>query len=794
MDKITFKDLEDIDSPLINQYKVFKQKYSNCILFFQVGSFFETYCEDAEYISKALSIFNLTLTKKNISNKDIPMAGVPIHVGEKYANELAKLGKDVAIICQSKNDDNSIERFLKIIVTPSTLVDEEYLVSDEHQYIMSIYSFKDELGVALIDFLSGEIITRATTEVKYAIFDLVSRYQPKEVLLYLTKEWEPELLQKIKNLDIVKIYSVLKPYTEMKDIIDRNKDIYFRGENVPYVVIAAHYFLLEYLEENKSNLVTLKSINYIEERDYLYLPSSVLSNLDILKNSQTKVKKGSLFELLDKCVTAKGSRLLKKWIEEPLINSKKINARYLTVGYFLQNAKTRINLQEILKDTSDLERILGRMELKKFKDSELPLLLKTLKKYYNFLKICSENVDLKYFKKTSKSEADDLYEILKDLNNMIDEESIIKKNYNESFDIIKKQKENGKQLIENYFEEEKKKNNIKNFKLEENKILGYFFEVTKSNYKSVPEYFEEKSSLTNSKRYVTKRLKELELEYNTALESYDIIYKKTISSIILNMLPYFSKIKRIIEFIAGTDILLGFAELSEKRYYKCPTTVDENIISIKGGKHPLLDAFSYKETIPNNCILNDNKILIITGPNMGGKSTYLKMVGSIIVMAQVGCFVPAQLIFHPVNRIFARMGANDAILNNQSTFMVEMEEMSYILSLANENSLLLIDELGRGTSTNDGIALAKSSLNYIHDKLHSKTICSTHYHELIQMEKEKSNISNFHAEVIETNHDIKFTFRIKPGGIDKSFGIEVAKKAGLPTEVIQMAQTYLNND
>lgn len=785
---VTFEDIKGIKSTLARQLTEFKNKYQEYILFMQVGDFYEIYCEDA--VETCRIITDLKLTKRTIEGLDLPMCGVPWHKGEDLANQLAISNKSVVLINQRK-DGEEVIRELGRIITPATITSEEYLKRDEHQYMMALYSYKDELGVAILDFLSGEVLTRLVK--KYNIFDIVQRYKPKEISLYLTKEWEIELIQKVENLGNVHIYSIPYFYREMQDVIEKHKEQYFADIFVPYSVIAAHYFLMTKINETQNVTVTLKKVDYVEDRDYLYLHSSALINLDILENSQTRKKKGSLFDLLDKTTTSKASRMLKQWIQEPLINSKKIVARQQAVGFFLKEKELREKLQELLTVTSDIERTIARFETDRFKDVELLSFLKTIEVYNVFLKTISQTSNINWMKVTAQNMNKTLTTIIEELKEKITDDKIIKEGYNLRFDRVRNQKLNGRKAMEDYLEEEKEKTGIRNLKLDENKVLGYFFEVTQSNYALVPDYFIERSNLSNKKRYITEKLKEMETEYHEALEQYDYLYKETIKTIIFETRPHFNYIRRVIDFISLNDILMGFAQLAEQYNYKCPIIEQGNNIIIKNAYHPLLQAFSYKKVVPNNCDLPNQSIQIITGPNMGGKSTYLKTVGLIILMAQIGCYVPAELKFTPVDRILVRMGANDYILNDQSTFMLEMEEVSYIVYHATQNSLILMDELGRGTSTNDGLSIAHAVITYIHDKIKAKMICSTHYHELIDLEKELSSVYNYHAEVKQTENGLLFTFKIIRGGMSKSFGIEVAKKAGLPKEIIETSEKLLSS-
>lgn len=783
----SWKELSNIDSPLINQYMTFKKEHSDMMVFFQVGEFYEIYCEDAHTIHRELE--DIKLTGRTVQGNRIAMCGVPAHAGDFYANHLAKKGYSILFIANEKGEDGSVERKKDKIITPGTIVDEEFLSKDDNQYVMTAYFLKDELGVVLLDTMSGELITRTVN--KYGIFDIVQRYQPKEVLLYLSKEWEEELMKKVHNIPRIK--TAFAPYYEFKELFEEHRDAYFGEQFFPYTVVGAHYFMISYLNKVQPKHVSLRPLNYILERDYMYLHASAISGLELLENNMEKKKKGSLFDLLDRCRSAKGSRMLKKWIQEPLISEKKIFARYQGVEFFTQKTDILVELQDILSQTKDIERSLARFETGKVKDVELGTLLETLETYHSFLEKLDSVSTINWMKATSSRLKVELEENLTLLRGMVSPADIIARGFDTTFDEIREQKEKGMQWIEEYVEEEKNKTGIKNLKFAHNSVLGYYLEVTKSHWGNVPEYFSEQQSLANAKRYSTDKFTELKVKYLEALEKYDSMYRKVLLRIVSTLLKKMDFYRNLIDFIALVDVLMSFAEVSNQYGYKKPVLVEQDTIRIENGLHPLLQAFGYGKTIGNPCSLMKQEIQIITGPNMGGKSTYLKMIGLLTIMAQIGCFVPARFAFKPMDRVLLRMGANDYMLNNQSTFMVEMEEVAYIVYHATENSLILMDELGRGTSTNDGIAIAHSVIRYIHNNIKAKTVCSTHYHELTELEQNLRFVKNYHAEAIETADGVELTFKIKPGGSQRSFGIQVAKKAGLPNEIIQLAEQLLND-
>lgn len=785
--KITsWEELKDFKSNLMQQFYSFKKQKPDHMLLFQVGQFYETYCEDAVILHNKLDD---KLTGKTIEKSRIPMSGVPLHAGEDRANRLAKMGFTVMFVGEKKDENDNITREIIDYKTPATITDSEFLEKDEHQYIMTAYDFKDELGVVIFDTLSGEIFTRNVH--KYCIFDLISRYQPKEVHLYLPRKWQSEIMEKLHNIPEVITYDVPLFYKEMQPTIQEHKEQYFAEQFIPYSIIAAHYFMITYLSDIQKNQVTIRPIQYIEERDYLYLHSTAVTGLDLLENSQTKEKKGSLFALLDNCSTPKGSRLLKKWIQEPLTEERKIYARYQGVEFFMKDTTLRSELTEILSETGDIERNLGRLEKGRFKDHELVIILEGLEKYKSFLERLQKEVDVSWIQKNNDNILLETDKIIEELQSKISYTEIVAEGYNEEFDLVRNSKNQGMNWIDEYHQSEQEQTGIKNLKLEQNKVIGYYFEVTKSNLDLVPEHFEYKQTVSGKKRYYTDKLKELEQGYLEAVEQYDSLYRKVIKNIAIDILKHQDFLRTLIDYIALLDILISFAEVSTKYRYRKPILIQNNDIHIEDGKHPLLQAFNYKPVVPNSCRLINQDVQVITGPNMGGKSTYLKMVGLLTIMAQIGCFVPAKFAFKPVDRVLIRMGANDHMLNNQSTFKVEMEEVGYIVYHATPSSLILMDELGRGTSTNDGIRIARSVVKYIHNKIKAKTICSTHYHELIDLEKTLESVKNYHAEAVQTDDNIELTFKIKPGGSSQSFGIQVAKMVGLPEEIIRDAELGL---
>lgn len=787
MDHHKWEQLKEIESPLVEQFVSFKQVHERSLVFFQVGDFFELYSEDAILVTKELGI---KLTSREIAKMVIPMCGFPARSGEEQANQLARMGHTVVMVVQEKDEEGNVTRKVGEVLTPGTISSEDFLDGEEHQYILTAYSMKEELGVVLLDTLSGEIHSHVTR--KYNLLDLIARYQPKEVLVYLSKTWEPEFMNRLTHAGPVTFFEVPFYTEEFKERVAEYKETHLGNVYTPYPVVVAHLFLTEYLESLHSNFVSLKPMTFIEERNYLYLPKTAVNNLELFQNTNGKKDK-TLFHLLNRTATPKGARKLKAWIQEPLIDPNEINKRYHIVDAFRNEKELRETLQSHLAHTSDVERLVARLETMKFKDYELPLLLGNLRRYQSMFGCLTESAPFPSLKELAGKFSTGLASVISSMETMVDEEEIVAEGYDRVFDDVRNRKQNGLAEIKAYAKAEIGKAEIKTMKLDENKVLGFFFEITQSHLDKTPEHFIERAKLSNKKRFVTEELKEREEAYHQALEEYDPLYRKSVKSIATAITPQLDFIRKTVDFIAYLDVLMSFAAVAEEKGYHRPALAEENGLKIDSGVHPLLEHYHYKRVVPNAASLRHQDIHVLTGPNMGGKSTYLKMIALHVIMAQIGSFTPGKITFTPMDRILIRMGAHDSIMENQSTFMVEMEEVAYILYHATENSLILMDELGRGTSTSDGISIAHSVIHHIHEEVKAKTICSTHYHELVDLEREFERVANFHTEAKEIDGEVKLTFRIRPGGSSRSFGIEVAKKVGLPASIIEKADHLLQH-
>lgn len=788
-------------TPMMQQYQAVKNAHPDQILFFRLGDFYEMFLDDAILVSKELE---LTLTKRSTAGDGIPMCGVPYHAAESYINKLVNKGYKVAI-CEQIGDPKAkglTKREVIKIITPGTVMNESALTSSKNNYITLIYEENNVLYLAGADISTGECF--------YGIYDGPDRCQL--LLDELYRLMMPELLlikpfsyeQQLKNFLNLRLNNCL--VNELSAVTPHVDDLmvqHFDGHNRPDNKIAhkAIATLLEYLHETvKTDLTHLHKLTYLDSSQSLFIDTYTLRNLEITRNLRDGGKKDTLYDVLDFTRTAMGSRLLRKWLEYPLLNIQKINLRLDAVNNLVQEFSLRANLREQMKDIYDFERLLTRMEvgtanardMNALKSSlrVLPTIKKDLTKTTAKLLIDIQNHIQTY---------DDLVKlidsaIVDDPSFSIREGGFIKDGYNKELDEYRNIAKNSKRLLQQMEEEEKEKTGIKSLKIGYNKVFGYYLEVRHSSTEMVPDYYIRKQTLANAERYITPALKEFEtkilgaqekivqLEYNLFTQLRDIL-KQQISSI-----------QNTAHEIAILDVLLSLAQAGDEYNYIRPQLSNDGTINIKDGRHPLVERILERDLfVPNDTHLDNsqNEIMIITGPNMAGKSTYMRQSALLTLMTQVGSFIPArEATISPVDKIFTRIGASDDLVSGQSTFMVEMNEVAHILKYATNNSLVILDEIGRGTSTYDGMSIARAVIEHIRDHIGAKTLFATHYHELTDLEDDL-HVKNYCIAVKEKGSDVTFLRRIIPGSADKSYGIHVAKLAGLPQNVIKRAEAIL---
>ena len=788
-------------TPMMQQYQAVKNAHPDQILFFRLGDFYEMFLDDAILVSKELE---LTLTKRSTAGDGIPMCGVPYHAAESYINKLVNKGYKVAI-CEQIGDPKAkglTKREVIKIITPGTVMNESALTSSKNNYIALIYEENHAIYLAGADISTGECFYSIYDgpDRCQLLFDELYRLMMPELLLIKPFSYEGELKNFLSlRLNNCLVNELTEITSQVEDLMLQHFDVHNRPDNkIAHKAIAT---LLEYLHETvKTDLTHLNKLTYLDSSKSLFIDTYTLRNLEITRNLRDGGKKDTLYDVLDFTKTAMGSRLLRKWLEYPLLSPQKINDRLDAVANLVSDFSLRNNLREQLKEIYDFERLLTRMEvgtanardMNALKSSlyVLPAIKKSLAKATAKLlanihqKISTYNDLVVLIDKA----------IVEDPSFSIREGGFIKDGYNQELDEYRNIAKNSKRLLQQMEEDEKNKTGIKSLKIGYNKVFGYYIEVRHSSTEMVPENYIRKQTLANAERYITPELKEFEtkilgaqekivqLEYNLFTELRDIL-KTQISSI-----------QNTAHEIAILDVLVSLAQAGDEYNYIRPKLLDDGTIHIKDGRHPLVERILNRDLfVPNDTHLDNaqNEIMIITGPNMAGKSTYMRQSALLTLMTQVGSFIPArEASISPVDKIFTRIGASDDLVSGQSTFMVEMNEVSHILKYATNKSLVILDEIGRGTSTYDGMSIARAVIEHIRDHIGAKTLFATHYHELTDLEDDV-HVKNYCIAVKEKGSDVTFLRRIIRGSADKSYGIHVAKLAGLPQEVVKRAETIL---
>lgn len=775
-------------SPMMKHYVELKDKYEDTIILYRLGDFYEMFFEDAEEVAHALE---LTLTGKNAGlDERVPMCGIPHHAAEVYIDKLIKKGYKVAI-CEQLEDPKTakgiVKRDIVEVISSGTVINTNSLNEKENNYIGCLYDFSYGFVLTYSDITTGEVyselLTNNTDDVIYKILSL----DIKELIVN-------ELINKVL---LSKIRSLKIPVTIQNELLnDKYQNIY---QNISDArIVNSIKLLLYYLDVlQKRNLSHFQEVVIKEKEQYLEMDIHTKRNLELTECLRTKERTYSLLWLLDNTKTAMGSRKLKYFIENPLLDINKINKRYDIVSKLLEEFILAEELRNDLYEVYDLERLCGKLSFGSANGKDL-LQLKASLKVLPSIKEKLEKIGF-YEKITTMSDLYDLLEksIYEEPPNTIKEGYLIKDGYSSELDELKDLSRGGKDFISRFETEERERTGIKGLKVGFNKVFGYYIEISKSYLNMVTDDmgYIRKQTLANCERFINPILKEKEdlilssedkiinLEYNLFIEIRD------------KCKEYIPELQRTAKVISEIDVLSSFALVSEKYNYIRPIITTGNEIKVLNSRHPVVErVLKGEEYVPNDIVMDNNTdILLITGPNMAGKSTYMRQLGIIAIMAQIGCFVPAEEATLPIfDKIFTRIGASDDLVSGESTFMVEMMEASRAIKYATRNSLILFDELGRGTATFDGMSLAQAILEYVANKIKCKTLFSTHYHELTDMEKKIPNLKNKHVSAVEENGNITFLHKVKDGSVDKSYGINVAKLAGLPDEVIDRASGILN--
>lgn len=792
------------DTPLMSQYKEIKEQNKDNLLFFRLGDFYEMFFDDAVIASKELG---LTLTSRNREKgQDVPLAGVPYHSVSSYIAKLVNKGYKVAI-CEQVEDPKSVKGIVKRevvrIITPGTVIDTDYLDEKSNNYLMGIKIDGNKGAIAYVDITTGEF-KASELEGEDIIFKLlgeINKIAPKEILLEeKTYDKYYEELKKHNTLSDVNISKI----TEKRKCEDYLKD-YFKvislesfGLKDRKMAIVVSATILNYVVElQKGKELPVNNILYTSSENIMELNITTQRNLDIVDNYREKNGVRTLLWVMDECMTSMGSRLLKKFIKNPLLDIEKINERQKDIAFFIENVLLREEIREKLKSIYDIERIIGKLILETENGRDLISLKISIKNSLEILKLLQGNSIFSIEVKTLI----DIYNLIE--KTIVDEPpfsvregGIIRQGYNEMLDELHGLSKDGKDYILEIENRERERTGIKGLKIKYNKVFGYFIEVTRANAHLVPADYIRKQTLANAERYIVPDLKEYEEKVLNAKDKIENLEYQLFKEVAYEIKSHKEILQDLAYKIAYLDVASDLAHIAIKNSYVQPEIHAGKDIEIIAGRHPIVEKLiPAGEYVKNNIVFDDNKeMIILTGPNMSGKSTYMKQVALIIIMAHMGSYVPANYAkIGLVDKIFTRIGASDDLLTGQSTFMLEMSEVANIVNSATNRSFIILDEIGRGTSTFDGISIATAITEYIHERIGAKTIFATHYHELTQLEDKLDRAENYRIEVKENDKEIVFLREIVKGGADKSYGIEVARLAGLPKEILDRSKSVLKN-
>ena len=803
-------------SPMMQRYLETKEQYKDCILFYRLGDFYEMFFDDAITAARELEI---TLTGKDCGQEErAPMAGVPHHAAEMYISRLIAKGYKVAICEQLEDPKNAkgiVKRGVIRVVTPGTIVESNMLEERKNNYIMSIFKSGIYFGISVCDISTGEFYAAEIKDNNNfpQLLDEIARYTPSELVINSNLADCTEEMSKIRERFQCYITRFQDKFYDSKpdiiklrfNLVDPNQKLIENIEERSFAVASINA-LIEYIEQTQmTSLDHINKITIYQISKYMSLDINARRNLEITEKMRDKSKKGTLLWVLDKTSTSMGGRHLRRWLNDPLIDTLEINRRLEAVKELKENVMLRGDVIDNLKKVYDIERLAGKMAYGNANARDMITLKNSLARLPEVKSVLqtSESPMLKDIY-DNLDELQDIYELIEksivdDPPMTVKDGGIIKLGYDEEVDKLKTATTEGKNWIIQLEAEEREKTGIKNLKVGFNKVFGYFIEVTKSNLDQVPERYVRKQTLTNAERYITEELKNLENQILGAEEKVVSLEYDLFTKIREEIAKNIRRLQKTATMVSTLDVLASFAQVAEDMNYCMPQVDNSGIIDIKGGRHPVIEKMlGAGEFVENDTYLDkdENRLSIITGPNMAGKSTYMRQVALITLMAQVGSFVPAEEAkIGVVDKIFTRVGASDDLSMGQSTFMVEMMEVATILKEATQNSLVILDEIGRGTSTYDGLSIAWAVAEYIanKEKCGAKTLFATHYHELTELEEKIEGVKNYSIAVKEKGEDIVFLRKIVRGGTDESYGIHVARLAGVPKLVTEEANKILKS-
>lgn len=791
-------------TPMMDQYFSIKDKYKEELLFFRLGDFYELFYDDALTASREL---NITLTGRNSGEAEkAPMCGVPYHAAESYIEKLIKKGYKVAI-CEQVEDPKEAKGIVKRdvirVITPGTVLTENGTEARENNFLALFYRTDEALIQIFCDVSTGEVIWDRIShgQRQNAIQDALSMYRPSEIVtvgsLPLGKELQDFIDVQLDNVAL----SPFMPNLPVADVREQGMIHFADAGLLEEDVLEGLGYLLTYLSTViKTDISHINYIHPLHIGDRMVLDTSSLRHLEVTHNLRDGGVKGTLLQVLDKTLTPMGARLLKQWVESPLMDIHHIERRQRAITELIAKPTEQGRLRELLKLIFDFERILARVETGSVSPRDFTSLRESLCILPDLVHIAGAFESTLLQEVVSQIDCHaDVYDLL---NRAIAEQPaltlkdgrVIRDGFNQELDDLRSMATNSQEWLHRLEEEARSKTGIR-LKTGYNKVFGYYFEVSHANAADVPDYFIRKQTLANAERYITPELKEFEVNILSAKDKIISLEQKLYQELREAVKEAVKPIQATARALANLDVLSGLAQVAYEENYICPTMTMNGQITIRDGRHPVIEKYLKREVfVPNDVTLNHSgeEFLLITGPNMAGKSTYMRQVAVLMIMAQIGSFIPArEAVISPVDRIFTRVGASDDISTGQSTFMVEMKEVAYILNNATSNSLLILDEIGRGTSTFDGLSIAQAVVEHICKHIHGKTLFATHYHELICLEEQYEKLKNYTVAVKEKGKDVVFLRRIVRGGADRSYGIHVAKLAGLPNSVLKRAEVIL---
>lgn len=800
-------------TPMMYQYNRIKKDYKDAILFFRMGDFYEMFEEDAKIASKEL---DLVLTSRDRGKgKKVPMAGVPHHSAGNYISRLIKKGYKVAI-CEQVEDPRTAKGLVKRevikVITPGTIIEEEML-GRENNYLMALVHENGAFGIAFADISTGDFFATELDgdDARLKLFTEISRFRPAELILPKRLEEDKKLADEIREQGV--LLSPLEDEIFGQEVAEEQLKEHFKvvsldgfGLNTLPLAMRASGAIIEYLKETQKNsLRYIETLNVYSISETMILDSTTLRNLEIERNIRDGGAKNTLLDVLDKTVTPMGSRLIRKWLKNPLKDVVEILKRQNAVEEICNDIFLRKELRDELKDIRDIERLNSKVVYGNANAKDLVLLRDSLSVTSRIKGILQNRTLRSELLSELSSGLDEVIEVVELIERAIVDEppatlsegGVIKSGYSEQLDMLRRASREGKQWISGLEEKERRRTGIKSLKVGYNKVFGYYIEVTKAHLRLVPEHYIRKQTLVNAERFVTQELKEKESLVLSADEKSIALEQQIFSELREKIATFSKRIQSTAKAIAQLDVLCSLSDVAVVNNYTKPEINESDTIIIKDGRHPVVEQMLSDAFIPNDAKLDckDNQLIIITGPNMAGKSTYMRQIALITIMAQIGSFVPASYAsIGIVDRIFTRVGAFDDLTRGQSTFMVEMIELANILNSATSRSLILLDEIGRGTSTYDGLSIAWSVAEYIHNKrkIGAKTLFATHYHNLTELGEILEGVTNYHIAIKEDESGIIFLRKVMPGATNRSYGIDVAKLAGLPKEVIERAREVLS--